>query len=146
MQANIAAQSLSTQDSNALALLLESFARQQRYIPECAQPLREDDDLPEGLRRLACTVQPPAVWRAWREDARLWFIVGQTSECLAELPSPTVLELLFVSQDAEAVAAGAWCLTRQGIWVFSHLLEPNIELWGRNIWSPSTPRDCAAVS
>lgn len=119
----------------ALALLLDSFARQRGYIPERAVPVDLAADLPERLRRLAGAIKPPACWRAWSDGPRFWFMIGRVRQRAADARSAG-LELLFISQDGEPVAAGLWAVGPGGDWALTQVLEPEFPF-------PSGYRWCA---
>lgn len=110
--------------NGALTTLLDSFARQRRYVPERATPINAADELPERLRRLTGAIRPPAAWRAWSEGARVWFVIGRAAKCPRGHSTATALDLLFLSQDGEAVAAGTWGLAPDGGWALSQILQP----------------------
>jgi len=108
----------------ALGLLLESFARTYRYVPERAHAISDPKELPDRLRHLAERHPPLSTWRTWIDDVRLWFVIGRLSdECCCSHDS-LLLEMLFVSIDGQPVAAGCWGLSPQGHWVLRHIHEP----------------------
>ncbi len=119
----------------ALALLLENFARQKHYVPETALSIDDAAQLPERLRRQSGKIKQPAAWRAWRDDATIWFLVGRLARYQCSLPGAKGLEVLFFSQDGETVAAGAWELAPDGSWVLCRPLDASIANWGGSVWS-----------
>ena len=67
---------------HALGLLLESFVRTYREVPERAHAVSDAKELPDRLRHLTERHPPLSTWRAWRDDVRLWFVIGRLStEC-----------------------------------------------------------------
>jgi len=108
---------------HALGLLLESFVRTYRYVPERAHAVSDPKELPDRLRHLTERHPPLSTWRAWRDDVRLWFVIGRLStECCRSRDS-LLLEMLFMSVDGQPVAAGCWGLSPQGQWVLRHIHE-----------------------
>jgi hypothetical protein len=108
----------------ALGLLLESFARSYRYVPDRATTITDPDALPDRLRPLTESLPPLATWRAWVDEPRLWFIIARLSEERRQWRDLVLLEMLFVSVDGEPVAAGCWGLSAQGRWVLRCIEEP----------------------
>lgn len=102
--------------NDAMALLLESFARQSRYVTPDATSLELVDDLPPALRAQALALEGEATWCAWRQDGRMWFLAGRIPSGAEGCTAMPALEVLFFSLSGEAVAAGAWILTARGEW------------------------------
>ena len=108
---------------HALGLLLESFARTHRYVPDRAHAITDVEELPDRLRDLTERHPPLSTWRAWMDEARLWFVIGRLSDERFQSRDSLLLEMLFVSVDGQPVAAGCWGLSPDGHWVLRHIHE-----------------------
>ena len=109
---------------HAVGLLLESFVRTYRYVPDQAHSITDPEDLPNSLRHLTQLHSPLSTWRAWMDEPRLWFVIGRLSEEHRQSHDSLLLEMLFLSVDGRPVAAGCWGLSPQGRWVLRRIDEP----------------------
>lgn len=115
---------------SAVGLMIESFVRQQRYLPDGARPIGCATDLPPRLQVHARDRGLVTAWRAWAEGARLWFVIGRLSGSYGEASDLLCLEVLFFGADGEAVAAGAWALQPDGGSALRRVIEPTA-FWQR---------------
>ena len=99
----------------ALVLLLESFARQQHYVPVGATPLRRADELPYAVQSEFEAGHPAWSWRAWHVDERVYCIAGHLITP-PDADSDVLLEVHFYDMDGRIAAVGAWALLPDGRW------------------------------
>src|SRR5581483_5008724 len=99
---------------HAVGLLLESFARTYPYVPKRALAITDPAELPDKLRHLTESHPPLSTWRAWMDEARLWFVIGRLPNERCRSRDSLLLQMLFVSIDGYPVAAGCWGLSPEG--------------------------------
>ncbi len=110
---------------HAIAILIEMFVSQQRYVPPSAYPLASPEDLPPSLEARVRSLGPLSSWRAWTDDARFWFIAARLCDPPRTAAGLLAMEVLFFDQDGRPVAAGEWTLRGDGCWGLRRVIDPS---------------------
>lgn len=101
--------------------LLERFAIETRYVPPHARLVTDLSELPLALEGRATGCDGGAAWRAWTDDARIWFIIGRLSRLwLVQSDNRPMLYVLFFDASGELVTSGVWRRDEPGGWTLCH--------------------------
>jgi hypothetical protein len=96
--------------------LIDEFVRSHHYLPEKAERVTDREELPLRLQQRIHALPEGAIWRAWREGYRMWFVIARrVPEVHAEISGP-VLEMSFHDWDGACAATGAWLRRMDGTW------------------------------
>jgi hypothetical protein len=107
----------------SLGALLEEFVRERRYVSEHAQVIDSLDELPLRLQTRAQSVPAGAQWRAWSDEHRIRFIVGERVRIADEQAREITLKITFYDHDGVLAASGVWLRRVTGNWVLCSVLD-----------------------
>jgi len=97
--------------------LLESFVTALFNVPGSAHRLRDSNELPDNLRRVAASAQTEQrAWGAWTGDRRLWFFTAELSERLSNERGWPVMRINTYDEDGQIEKAGFWEYTEDSTW------------------------------
>jgi hypothetical protein len=98
--------------------LVQLFVDCTRYVPQTAQRLLAQCNLPPALERVAMQAQRCSrAWFAWTDEGRAWFVVAEMAKVSGRHCQGRAIRMFFYDEDGRFVASGAWALQSEGSWI-----------------------------
>jgi len=108
---------------HAVEVLIDSFVRQQNYVPAKARAVSHLEDLHPRLQDRARDLEPLSGWRAWSLGTRLWFITARLCSPERSPAGLLILQIRFFDKDGHLAAAGEWSLQAGGHWKLLRVID-----------------------
>ena len=100
-----------------------------RWLPaKRARRLCNPADLPPCLERYVRGLANDVIWRAYTDDACLWFAIARAVAPVSKHPAAVALEVHFFQADGLHCGAGAWENDGETGWRLREVIETSYRL------------------